>query len=127
MSLELSVPSPIFNTGTPIGLHSRIVIPHNLLCNSIVHICKGTFSSLLLLILSGKRMETAMVIWVVGCEKMGDFGSDGQIFLSPDLFNAGIRHAINVGISVSRVGSAAQITAMKQVAGKSKLELAQFA
>ncbi|THU43133.1 hypothetical protein C4D60_Mb00t04730 [Musa balbisiana] len=52
--------------------------------------------------------------------------TDGQIFLSADLFNAGIRPAINVGISVSRVGSAAQIKAMKQVAGKSKLELAQF-
>ena len=53
--------------------------------------------------------------------------TDGQIFLSADLFNAGIRPAINVGISVSRVGSTAQIKAMKQVAGKSKLELAQFA
>nr|ANI86462.1 ATP synthase CF1 alpha subunit [Chaenomeles speciosa] len=53
--------------------------------------------------------------------------TDGQIFLSADLFNSGIRPAINVGISVSRVGSAAQIKAMKQVAGKSKLELAQFA
>nr|YP_010981792.1 ATP synthase CF1 subunit alpha [Lygodium flexuosum]UYS92443.1 ATP synthase CF1 subunit alpha [Lygodium flexuosum] len=53
--------------------------------------------------------------------------TDGQIFLSADLFNAGIRPAINVGISVSRVGSAAQIKAMKQVAGKLKLELAQFA
>jgi F-type H+-transporting ATPase subunit alpha len=53
--------------------------------------------------------------------------TDGQIFLSGDLFNAGIRPAINVGISVSRVGSAAQIKAMKQVAGKLKLELAQFA
>jgi F-type H+-transporting ATPase subunit alpha len=53
--------------------------------------------------------------------------TDGQIFLSADLFNAGIRPAINVGISVSRVGSAAQTKAMKQVAGKSKLELAQFA
>ncbi|CAN1203817.1 ATP synthase subunit alpha, chloroplastic [Linum perenne] len=52
--------------------------------------------------------------------------TDGQIFLSADLFNAGIRPAINVGISVSRVGSAAQIKAMKQVAGKLKLELAQF-
>jgi F-type H+/Na+-transporting ATPase subunit alpha len=53
--------------------------------------------------------------------------TDGQIFLSADLFNAGIRPAINVGISVSRVGSAAQIKAMKKVAGKLKLELAQFA
>jgi len=53
--------------------------------------------------------------------------TDGQIFLSGDLFNAGIRPAINVGISVSRVGSAAQVKAMKQVAGKLKLELAQFA
>nr|YP_009433789.1 ATP synthase CF1 alpha subunit [Hypolytrum nemorum]ANP26003.1 ATP synthase CF1 alpha subunit [Hypolytrum nemorum] len=52
--------------------------------------------------------------------------TDGQIFLSADLFNAGIRPAISVGISVSRVGSAAQIKAMKQVAGKLKLELAQF-
>ncbi|NJO20902.1 MAG: F0F1 ATP synthase subunit alpha, partial [Spirulinaceae cyanobacterium RM2_2_10] len=53
--------------------------------------------------------------------------TDGQIFLSSDLFNAGFRPAINAGISVSRVGSAAQIKAMKQVAGKLKLELAQFA
>ncbi|KAL5767819.1 hypothetical protein ACOSQ2_014602 [Xanthoceras sorbifolium] len=53
--------------------------------------------------------------------------TDGQIFLSADLFNVGIRPAINVGISVSRVGSAAQIKAMKQVAGKLKLKLAQFA
>merc|ERR1711981_477368 len=53
--------------------------------------------------------------------------TDGQIFLSGDLFNAGIRPAINVGLSVSRVGSAAQIKAMKQVAGKLKLELAQYA
>merc|ERR1712032_1551772 len=48
-------------------------------------------------------------------------------FLSNDLFNSGIRPAINVGISVSRVGSAAQTKVMKQVAGKLKLELAQFA
>jgi F-type H+-transporting ATPase subunit alpha len=53
--------------------------------------------------------------------------TDGQIFLSKELFNAGIKPAIDVGISVSRVGSAAQIKAMKQVAGKLKLELAQFA
>ena len=53
--------------------------------------------------------------------------TDGQIFLSADIFNSGIRPAINVGISVSRVGSAAQVKAMKQVAGKLKLELAQFA
>lgn len=52
--------------------------------------------------------------------------TDGQIFLSGDLFNSGLRPAINVGISVSRVGSAAQIKAMKQVAGTLKLELAQF-
>ncbi len=52
--------------------------------------------------------------------------TDGQIFLSSDLFNSGIRPAINPGISVSRVGSAAQIKAMKQVAGKIKLELAQY-
>nr|O99015.1 RecName: Full=ATP synthase subunit alpha, plastid; AltName: Full=ATP synthase F1 sector subunit alpha; AltName: Full=F-ATPase subunit alpha [Prototheca wickerhamii]AHK10007.1 ATP synthase CF1 alpha subunit [Prototheca wickerhamii]CAB38453.1 ATP synthase CF1 alpha chain [Prototheca wickerhamii] len=53
--------------------------------------------------------------------------TDGQIFLSADLFNANVRPAINVGVSVSRVGSAAQPKAMKQVAGKLKLELAQFA
>jgi F-type H+/Na+-transporting ATPase subunit alpha len=52
--------------------------------------------------------------------------TDGQIFLTADLFNSGVRPAINPGISVSRVGSAAQIKAMKQVAGKIKLELAQF-
>jgi F-type H+/Na+-transporting ATPase subunit alpha len=53
--------------------------------------------------------------------------TDGQIFLAANLFNSGLRPAINVGISVSRVGSAAQPKAMKQVAGKLKLELAQFA
>merc|ERR1711991_1016325 len=53
--------------------------------------------------------------------------TDGQIFLSADIFNSGMRPAINVGISVSRVGSAAQVKAMKTVAGKLKLELAQFA
>jgi F-type H+-transporting ATPase subunit alpha len=52
--------------------------------------------------------------------------TDGQIFLSADLFNSGLRPAINVGISVSRVGSAAQLKAMKQVSGTLKLELAQF-
>ncbi|MGO8866473.1 MAG: F0F1 ATP synthase subunit alpha [Alphaproteobacteria bacterium] len=52
--------------------------------------------------------------------------TDGQIFLETDLFYAGIRPAVNVGLSVSRVGSAAQIKAMKQVAGRIKLELAQY-
>jgi len=52
--------------------------------------------------------------------------TDGQIYMESDLFNAGIRPAINVGLSVSRVGSAAQIKAMKQVAGKLKLEMAQY-
>jgi F-type H+-transporting ATPase subunit alpha len=52
--------------------------------------------------------------------------TDGQIYLEPDLFYAGIRPALNVGISVSRVGGAAQIKAMKSVAGKLKLDLAQF-
>jgi F-type H+-transporting ATPase subunit alpha len=52
--------------------------------------------------------------------------TDGQIFLETDLFNAGIRPAINAGISVSRVGGAAQTKAMKKVAGKLRLELAQF-
>src|SRR5690606_24139960 len=52
--------------------------------------------------------------------------TDGQIFLETGLFYKGIRPAIDVGLSVSRVGSAAQIKAMKQVAGKIKLELAQY-
>jgi len=52
--------------------------------------------------------------------------TDGQIFLETELFFRGIRPAVNVGLSVSRVGSAAQIKAMKQVAGKIKLELAQY-
>ncbi len=52
--------------------------------------------------------------------------TDGQIFLETELFFKGIRPAVNVGISVSRVGSAAQIKAMKQVAGRIKLELAQY-
>jgi F-type H+-transporting ATPase subunit alpha len=52
--------------------------------------------------------------------------TDGQIYLEPELFNAGIRPAINVGISVSRVGGNAQIKAMKQVAGKLRLDLAQY-
>ena len=52
--------------------------------------------------------------------------TDGQIFLETDLFYQGIRPAINVGLSVSRVGSAAQVKGMKQVAGSIKLELAQY-
>ncbi|MFA9288430.1 MAG: F0F1 ATP synthase subunit alpha [Weeksellaceae bacterium] len=52
--------------------------------------------------------------------------TDGQIFLETDLFNSGIRPAVNVGLSVSRVGSAAQTKAMKKVAGKLKLDLAQY-
>lgn len=52
--------------------------------------------------------------------------TDGQIFLESDLFNKGVRPAINAGISVSRVGSSAQTKAMKKVSGKIKLELAQF-
>ena len=52
--------------------------------------------------------------------------TDGQIYLENDLFNAGIRPALNVGISVSRVGGDAQTKAMKQVAGRLKLEMAQF-
>jgi F-type H+-transporting ATPase subunit alpha len=52
--------------------------------------------------------------------------TDGQIYLETDLFNAGIRPAINVGLSVSRVGAAAQRKAMRQVAGSLRLELAQF-
>lgn len=52
--------------------------------------------------------------------------TDGQMYLETDLFNAGVRPALNVGLSVSRVGSAAQTGAMKQVAGKLRLELAQF-
>merc|ERR1712146_632031 len=52
--------------------------------------------------------------------------TDGQIFLETELFYKGVRPAVNVGLSVSRVGSAAQIKAMKQMAGTLKLELAQF-
>ena len=52
--------------------------------------------------------------------------TDGQIYLEADLFNAGVKPAINVGLSVSRVGSSAQIKAMKQVAGKMRLDLAQY-
>ena len=52
--------------------------------------------------------------------------TDGQIFLETELFYRGIRPAVNVGLSVSRVGSAAQVKAMKQVAGRIKLELAQY-
>jgi F-type H+-transporting ATPase subunit alpha len=52
--------------------------------------------------------------------------TDGQIFLEPKLFNSGVRPAINVGISVSRVGGNAQISPMKKVAGKIKLELSQY-
>ncbi len=52
--------------------------------------------------------------------------TDGQIFLETDLFNSGVRPAINVGISVSRVGGAAQVRAMKAVAGRLRLDLAQF-
>src|SRR5687767_3023832 len=52
--------------------------------------------------------------------------TDGQIFLEADLFFAGVRHAINVGISVSRVGGSAQVKAMRQVAGRLRLDLAQY-
>ena len=52
--------------------------------------------------------------------------TDGQVYLEPNLFNAGIRPAINVGLSVSRVGGAAQVKAMKQVAGTLRLDLAQY-
>jgi F-type H+-transporting ATPase subunit alpha len=52
--------------------------------------------------------------------------TDGQIYLEPNLFNAGVRPAINVGISVSRVGGSAQIKAMKKVAGRLRLDLAQY-
>ena len=52
--------------------------------------------------------------------------TDGQIYLETDLFNSGMKPAINIGLSVSRVGSAAQTKAMKQVAGTMKMDLAQF-
>jgi F-type H+/Na+-transporting ATPase subunit alpha len=52
--------------------------------------------------------------------------TDGQIYLETDLFNQGVRPAVNVGLSVSRVGGSAQIKAMRQVAGSMKLELAQY-
>jgi len=56
----------------------------------------------------------------------GNSITDGQIYVETDLFNAGIRPALNIGLSVSRVGSAAQTKAMKKVAGKLKLEMAQY-
>jgi proton translocating ATP synthase F1 alpha subunit len=52
--------------------------------------------------------------------------TDGQIFLEAELFNKGIRPAVNIGISVSRIGSAAQVASMKQISGKMKLDFAQF-
>jgi len=52
--------------------------------------------------------------------------TDGQMYMETDLFNAGIRPALNVGLSVSRVGSSAQTKAMRKVAGRLKLELAQY-
>lgn len=52
--------------------------------------------------------------------------TDGQIFLETDLFNAGVRPAVNVGLSVSRVGGAAQLGAVKQVAGRLRMQLAQY-
>ncbi len=52
--------------------------------------------------------------------------TDGQVYLEPNLFFSGIRPAINVGLSVSRVGGAAQVKAMKQVAGMLRLEMAQY-
>ena len=52
--------------------------------------------------------------------------TDGQIFLESDLFHAGVRPAVNVGLSVSRVGGAAQVPAMKQVAGRLRMDLAQY-
>jgi len=52
--------------------------------------------------------------------------TDGQIYLEGDLFNSGVRPAVNVGLSVSRVGGSAQIKAMRQVAGTLKLDLAQY-
>ena len=52
--------------------------------------------------------------------------TDGQIFLETDLFNAGVRPAVNVGLSVSRVGGSAQLGAMKQVAGRLRMDLAQY-
>jgi F-type H+-transporting ATPase subunit alpha len=52
--------------------------------------------------------------------------TDGQVYLEPNLFNSGVRPAVNVGLSVSRVGGSAQIKAMKQVAGTLRLDLAQY-
>ena len=52
--------------------------------------------------------------------------TDGQVFLETDLFNSGMRPAINVGLSVSRVGGSAQVGAMKQVAGRLRMDLAQY-
>ena len=81
-------------------------------------------------------MLLSFVLNDIDCLQAGDVSAyiptnvisitDGQIFLETELFYQGIRPAINVGLSVSRVGSAAQVKAMKQVAGSIKLELAQY-
>src|SRR3546814_611825 len=74
---------------------------------------------------SSRRRHTRCAL-VTGVQTCALPISDGQIFLETSLFYKGVRPALNVGLSVSRVGSAAQIKAMKQVAGTIKLELAQF-
>ena len=83
-----------------------------------------------------KRVESSLTALPIIETQAGDVSAyiptnvisitDGQIFLETELFNQGIRPAVNVGLSVSRVGSAAQTKAMKKVAGSIKLELAQY-
>jgi len=74
----------------------------------------------------GKGSMTALPIIETQAGDVSAYITDGQVFLSSDLFNSGLRPAINVGISVSRVGGAAQTKAIKKIAGTLKLELAQF-
>jgi len=81
--------------------------------------CGGSLAALLLIYTRANDISAYIPTNVISI-------TDGQIFLETDLFNAGIRPAINVGLSVSRVGSSAQSRAMKQVAGSLRLDLAQF-
>ncbi|MFQ6641527.1 hypothetical protein Gotur_016228 [Gossypium turneri] len=97
-------------------LHSRLLEG---VAKSSSQLVDGTMNALPIVETQSGDVSTYIPINVIST-------TDGQIFLSTDLFNAGIRPAINVGIFVSRVGSATQIKAMKQVTSKSKLELAQF-
>ncbi|KAF6136780.1 hypothetical protein GIB67_020102 [Kingdonia uniflora] len=98
-------------------LHSRLL---ERIAKSSSSFCKGSMTTLPIVETQSGDVSAYIPTNVISI-------TDGQILLSADLLNSKIRPAINVGISVSRVGSATQIKAMKQVAGKLKLELAQFA